>query len=295
MKMLTAYVFTALYISGPIWTIISSIPAFNRGHASLEKLEQLGLVLADVATPAQNGVSEHGTSSGSRRTPPLIEFQDVTFRHIQSVTGEDFVFGPINLVLQPGELVFIIGGNGSGKSTLAKLLTGLYMPDSGRINIDGNPVYAEESDAYRELFSAVFSDFYLFDRLLGLGKAGTIQAKAWEYLVALDLSHNVKINENSFSTTALSQGQRRRLALLTALIEDRPVYVLDEWAADQDPGFREIFYLKLLPELRNLGKTVVVITHDDRYFHLGDRVVKLDYGKVVDTIEAKAGAGFLRS
>lgn len=295
MKMLTAYVFIALYMMGPLWSIIYSIPAFNRGYASLEKLEQLGLVLADVATPAQNRASEHGALSESRRTPPLIEFQDVTFRYDQRGNGDGFVFGPINLVLQPGELVFIIGGNGSGKSTLAKLLTGLYTPDSGRIRIDGSPVSAEESDAYRQLFSAVFSDFYLFDRLLGLGKAGKVQANAREYLVSLELSHKVTINGNSFSTTALSQGQRRRLALLAAYMEDRPIYVLDEWAADQDPGFREIFYLKLLPELRNMGKTVVVITHDDRYFHLGDRVVKLDYGKVVETRESAAGAGFLRS
>lgn len=294
-KMVTAYVFIALYIMGPVWNIISSIPTFDRGHASLEKLEQLGLVLTDVATPAQKRASEHGALGESRRTPPLIEFQDVTFRHVQPEDGDGFVFGPINLVLQPGELVFIIGGNGSGKSTLAKLLTGLYTPDSGRIRIDGSPVSAEESDAYRQLFSAVFSDFYLFDRLLGLGKAGTLQAKAREYLVSLDLSHKVKINGDSFSTTALSQGQRRRLALLTAYMEDRPIYVLDEWAADQDPAFREIFYLKLLPELRNMGKTVVVITHDDRYFHLGDRVVKLDYGKVIDPTESAADVAFLRS
>lgn len=287
MKMLTAYVFVALYMMGPIWSIINSIPIFNRGYVSLEKLEQLGLVLADVTAPAQNRTSEHAALRGSRRTPPLIELQDVTFRHLQRGDDEGFVFGPVNLALDPGELVFIVGGNGSGKSTLAKLLTGLYAPDSGRILIDGSPVSAQGSDAYRQLFSAVFSDFYLFDRLLGLGKSTVAQAKAREYLVALDLSHKVDIHGNSFSTTALSQGQRRRLALLSAYMEDRPIYVLDEWAADQDPGFRETFYLKLLPELRNLGKTVVVITHDDRYFHLGDRVVKLDYGKVVNAAEAE--------
>jgi putative ATP-binding cassette transporter len=295
MKLLTAYVFIALYTMGPLWGIIYSIPNINRGQISLEKLEQLGLALCDVATPAQNRANENSAVSDPRRTPPLIEFQDVTFRYVQGGDGDGFVFGPINLVLQPGELVFIIGGNGSGKSTLAKLLTGLYAPDSGRICIDGSPASAEDSDAYRQLFSAVFSDFYLFDRLLGLGKVGRVQAKAREYLVSLELSHKVKIDGNCFSTTALSQGQRRRLALLAAYLEDRPIYVLDEWAADQDPGFREIFYLKLLPELRNMGKTVVVITHDDRYFHLGDRVVKLDYGKVIDATESAAGAAYLRS
>jgi putative ATP-binding cassette transporter len=240
-KMLTAYVFIALYTMGPLWSIIYSIPDFNRGQASLEKLEQLGLVLADVATPAQNRASEHGALSEPRRTAPLIEFQDVTFRYVQGGNGDGFVFGPINLVLQPGELVFIIGGNGSGKSTLAKLLTGLYTPDSGRIRIDGSPVSPADSDAYRQLFSAVFSDFYLFDRLLGLGKAGSVLGNAREYLVSLELAHKIKIDRNCFSTQRL-QGQRRRLAL-----PQRIWKTVRSMSSTNGPptisGFREIFYL----------------------------------------------------
>ena len=69
---------------------------------------------------------------------------------------------------------------------------------------------------------------------------------------------------------------------MTAFLEDRAIYVFDEWAADQDPHHREIFYKRLLPELKANGKTVFVISHDDRYYHLGDRVVKLEYGKVVE-------------
>jgi putative ATP-binding cassette transporter len=297
LKTLTAYIFIALYMMSPIWGVIGTIPSFSRGQASLEKLEGLGFSLADIhAAPADTarGVEELGGLARSGE-PPLIEFRDVAFRYGPSDDRESFSVGPINLTLQPNELVFIIGGNGSGKSTLAKLLTGLYTPESGAIWVDGQPIKAAEMDSYRQLFSTVYSDFYIFDRLLGLSQSKEVVARAHEYLAALDLKHKVELEGRTFSTTALSQGQRRRLALLCAYMEDRPVYVLDEWAADQDPEFRRIFYTKLLPELRRSGKTVVVITHDDRYFHLGDCVVKLDYGRIIDVTRRDVPAESLRA
>jgi putative ATP-binding cassette transporter len=178
-----------------------------------------------------------------------------------------------------GELVFLTGGNGSGKTTLAKLLMGLYIPEGGEVLIDGQKVTDETRDAYRQSFSAVFSDYFLFDSLLGVESA-EVDTRARAYLDELQLNHKVEITEGVLSTTDLSSGQRKRLALLTAYMEDRPVYLFDEWAADQDPQFKEIFYYQLLPELRSRGKLVIVISHDDRYYHIADRVIKLDYGKV---------------
>ncbi len=130
-----------------------------------------------------------------------------------------------------------------------------------------------------EYFSVVFSDFYLFDALLGL-RGADLDARATRYLMELELDDKVQIRDGAFSTTALSQGQRKRLALLTAFLEDRPIYVFDEWAADQDPHYREIFYRRLLPDLKARGKTVLVISHDDRYYHLASRIIRLEYGKV---------------
>ncbi|SLM49152.1 ATP-binding protein SyrD (fragment) [Nitrospira japonica] len=127
----------------------------------------------------------------------------------------------------------------------------------------------------------VFSDFYLFDKLLGLDES-SIESQAHSYLARLQIDHKVTINGRAFSTTELSQGQRKRLALVTAYLENRTIYVFDEWAADQDPEYKEVFYRQLLPDLRARGKSVIVITHDDRYFHLGDRVVKLEEGRIVD-------------
>lgn len=143
----------------------------------------------------------------------------------------------------------------------------------------GQSITDASREWYRQQFSVVFSDFYLFDRLLGLDDFNR-DRQTQDYLEQLHLEHKVKINNGAFSTTALSQGQRKRLALLTAYLEDRAIYVFDEWASDQDPAFKKIFYMQLLPELRSRGKAIVVVSHDDRYFDQADRIVKLDYGKV---------------
>jgi putative ATP-binding cassette transporter len=157
------------------------------------------------------------------------------------------------------------------------------------------PIDDTVRDGYRQLFSVVFTDFYLFDKLLGLEQQ-EIDSRAFDYLRMLQLDHKVQVEDGTLSTLDLSQGQRKRLALLTAFLEDRPVYLFDEWAADQDPQYKEVFYLKLLPELKARGKTVLVISHDDRYYHLGDRIVKLENGQLIsDTpaMPAPAAAGRL--
>src|SRR6185369_2296345 len=135
-------------------------------------------------------------------------------------------------------------------------------------------------EQFRQLFSVVFSDFFLFETMLGLGDID-VDSRARQYIELLQLQHKVEVKDGKLSTLDLSQGQRKRLALLTAYLEDRTFYVFDEWAADQDPFFKEIFYLQLLPELKARGKTVLVISHDERYYYVADRFVKFDYGMIV--------------
>jgi putative ATP-binding cassette transporter len=270
---LGSYVLTVLMLRTPMETLNNTLPTLTTAAVALRKIDQLTGELAKRPSDLD----------GDGAPPPAawsrLELRGVTHAY-RGESGEgDFLLGPVDLDLTPGELVFIVGGNGSGKTTLAKLLLGIYAPEAGEIRVDGEPVTDATRDAYRQRFSAVFSDFFLFDALLGL-EHPELDRRAAEYLRTLHLQHKVQVEGGRLSTTDLSAGQRKRLALLAAYLEDRPVYLFDEWAADQDPHFKEVFYLRLLPELKARGKTVLVISHDDRYYHVADRIVKLDEGTI---------------
>lgn len=279
---LTGFTLCLLYLMGPMQMIMNTLPTLGRANVALRNVEQLGLTLAAQMEEGRPLTSEAGSAAPWKR----LELAGVSVTYPRGDGGGSFLLGPLNLTFPAGQMVFLTGGNGSGKTTLAKLLTGLYAPESGEIRMDGHCVRDDEREQYRQQFSVVFSDFYLFESLLGL-EAPELDEKATNYLARLELTHKVSVEGGRLSTTELSQGQRKRLALLTAWLEDRPVYVFDEWAADQDPVFRDIFYYELLSDLKARGKTVFVISHDDRYYHVGDRVIKFDSGQVVSDSPAK--------
>nr|WP_256433578.1 MULTISPECIES: cyclic peptide export ABC transporter [unclassified Myxococcus] len=271
MSTLAAYALVVLYLQQPLDGLMNQWPALSRSHVAMKKLEKLGLSLADPEPPADGAVPTKFER---------VELVDITHTYYREQDGATFTLGPINTMMRRGELVFLVGGNGSGKTTLAKLLTGLYSPEKGELRVDGVPITAANRRSYRQLFSSVFFDFHLFERMLGLDQPG-LEEKAKGFLSRLQLQHKVRVEDGKLSTVSLSQGQRKRLALLTSFLEDRPIYVFDEWAADQDPLFRELFYREMLPALKNQGKLVFVISHDDRYFHLADRLLKLESGQLV--------------
>jgi putative ATP-binding cassette transporter len=271
----TGYVLAFLLLAPTLQSMTSALPALGQAALSLDKIESLR---AELARPQEASAPVPGAIRLSDSWKKLSTSQIVhSYRHEDD--GSMFTLGPADLEILRGELVFITGGNGSGKTTLIKLLAGLYEPARGEIRLDNVAITGANREEYRQLFSAVFSDFFLFERLLGF--SGT-EESAQEYLQRLRLEHKVSIKQGRFSTTQLSQGQRKRLALLVAYLEDRPVYIFDEWASDQDVFFRNVFYNEILPDLRQKEKTVLVISHDDRYYHLADRIIKLDYGQVVE-------------
>ena len=271
---LVAYTLLALEVSGTIDSLLGLIPSVHRAQISLRKVEELGLSLVD-----DEESEESDQTPDSAPTLQKLELVNVSHAYYRVEEENFFQLGPLNLTFRPGELVYLIGGNGSGKTTLAKLLTGLYAPEAGQIRLNGQPIDDKNRDDYRQLFTVVFAESYLFENLLGLEQP-ELDKQATKYLQKLKIDHKVEVKDGKLSTLDLSHGQRKRLALLIAYLEDRPFYVFDEWAASQDPIFKDIFYLELLPELKERGKTVLVITHDDRYFELADRIIKLEYGKV---------------
>jgi putative ATP-binding cassette transporter len=279
---LTGYAFAMLYMIGPMWGLLGMVPTLSRGQVAVEKIEALGLALDEGG---REGGAERPVAPGRH----CVELSRAVFTYEAKTDDErSFSLGPLDLSIRSGELVFIIGGNGSGKSTFVKVLTGLYLPQEGQVRLNDEVITPATQDWYRQHFAAVFSDFYLFKKLLGLDPSLVAkQADGW--LKTLHINHKVTIEQGEYSTVHLSQGQRKRLALVTAMLEDRPFYVFDEWAADQDPQYKDVFYGELLPDLRARGKGVIVVTHDDRYFHVGDRVLKLDDGRIVET---STGAAF---
>lgn len=273
-QILTGYALTILFMRGHIMGVMTTIPVLARARVSLRKVETLGISLTIIDSPADADPERQPISPWN-----ILELRGATHTYYREKEDNNFVLGPLDITLLPGELVFIVGGNGSGKTTLAKMIAGLYTPEGGELLINGVQVTEKNQDDYRQLFSGVFTDFHLFEILLGIEKVN-LDERARLYLNEFHLEHKVEVKDGALSTTKLSHGQRKRLALLTAYLEDRPIYIFDEWASGQDPVFKEIFYLQLLPELKAKGKTVLVISHDDRYYAVADRIIKLENGKI---------------
>lgn len=273
-SVVTSYVITIIFMMTPLRVLLSNLPLFGQASVAIEKIESLGLSLAAHTTELEsiNSLPEQNEWKS-------LKLQKVTHAYRREQKDNYFILGPLNVTFYRGELVFLIGGNGSGKSTLIKLLAGLYVAESGEILLDEQPITEANREWYRQKFSVVFSDFYIFDRLLGLDKSH-FDNQTQYYLHQLQLNGKVKVKQGIFSTTVLSQGQRKRLALLTAYIENRDIYIFDEWASDQDPLFKKVFYTQILPDLKKKDKTVFVISHDDQYFAQADRIIKLDNGQI---------------
>ena len=270
----SGYTLVFLFMMSPLSIVTGSLPMFGRAKIALGKVQKLGDVLATVTLTNTKVIKPACWAEFN-----TLSLQAVSHSFHREKENRNFTLGPINLDFKAGELVFLIGGNGSGKTTLAMLLLGLYVPEHGVIRLNGEIVTDANREAYLQNFSVVFSDFHLFDDLFGFD-SDTVQTQVLDYLERLHLQHKVSFDNGKFSTLDLSQGQRKRLALLIAYLEDRPFYVFDEWAADQDPEFKDLFYTELLPALTAQGKTVLAITHDDRYFHLADRCIKLEEGQI---------------
>lgn len=268
-KSVASYVFILLYMTGPVHGILNTIPNAIEVRISLKRINSL---LSHISNSIDEEGNEVCCSDGVNISLRLNEIEYVYDKEDE----RSFKIGPISYEFNSGEIIFITGGNGSGKSTLAKLITGLYKPSKGDITLNNSKISGR---ILSENYSTVFGDFYLFDKLYGIDYKDK-EEEIKKYLEILQLDKKVEIKGGKFSTTKLSTGQKKRLALLVAYLEDRPIYLFDEWAADQDPEFRRFFYDTLLPELKDCGKCVIAVTHDDHYFNLADKIIKMEMGKV---------------
>ncbi len=274
-----------MFIVGVCMGIVQTIPILQAANAASDNIDRLEARLRAIAAATELDDRE------PRKSFDRIELRNVMFHYIHKSSEAVFQVGPVDFTLRSGDLVFITGGNGSGKSTLLKVLAGLYQPDSGEILLDGVRVDESNRDAYRALIAAIFVDYHLFQRLYGI--ADPDPAEVDRLLTEFRLREKTRLTGGEFGTLDLSGGQRKRIALLVSLLEKRPILLLDEWTADQDPDFRRKFYDELLPTLKEAGKTVVVITHDDRYLdelHLPARRLRMDEGRFVEQHSVESGS-----
>jgi cyclic peptide transporter len=276
--LITSYFVVITFVAGSVDFVISGVSTMAKA-----------MVSARVISTMKLGEDNHADSA-----PACDGLQDWKQIHFDAVRydagladGQSFALGPVSLTLRRGEVLFLVGGNGSGKSTYAKVLNGLYQRSGGTIRVDSREIPVDTTVSYRSLFSTVYSDYFLFQSVLDRSGNPVGDAETRDKLALLRMEGKVSAHDGAWSTTALSQGQRKRLALLQCWLDDASVYVLDEWAADQDPGYRAHFYEVLLPIMKSQGKTLVIISHDERYFHLADRVCKFDSGTIVHADEVE--------
>lgn len=295
-----AGVMAALFLIGPIGTVATAVPVVDDAERALAAIRSVQHRLTAGGSELQGDAArgsatsrevagqpdeDDGGTSATAEAAAAMDFRGVRELRLEaacfqyrSVAGEPgFGVGPLDVSFRAGEITFITGGNGSGKSTMLQLVTGLARPQAGRILVDGVEVQAHQAQAWRDCIAAVFSDYHLFATLYGVPPASL--ARVPDLLALLEMDDKVSFDGRGFSTVSLSSGQRKRLALIAAMLEDKPVLILDEWAADQDPHFRRIFYEHLLPDLRAQGRMVICVTHDDRWFDIADQVLAMEEGQ----------------
>lgn len=266
---------TTLFIWSSLQALLDIYLAYVRANDAFVNIVELEQQLEG---PQRRDVKPSSAYDPWQGKWSALGLHQVVYDYAKTDGESTFHLGPVDLTIEKGEVIFIVGGNGSGKSTLLKVMTGLYPPTSGNVFLGDEELLPETGEAYREMISVIFSDFHLFSKAYGLLNVETEAVQA--LLQEMHIDHKTSFKNGEFTRQKLSTGQKKRLAMVIALLDDRPVLVLDEWAADQDPEFRKYFYENMIPSLKRKGKTIIAVSHDDRYFHVADRVVQLEYGQI---------------
>ncbi|MDN5621377.1 MAG: multidrug ABC transporter permease/ATP-binding protein [Psychrobacter sp.] len=299
MGIATTFSLTILFMQSPLLHAVGAYPTLQTAQVALDKIQSLELAeyqplfrtdntsqhwqtisLTDVSY--RYNVSNNNVSNASNSSVSNSNDTDAQTLIAKDSDHSGNILKDVNLTLQRGDVVFLIGANGSGKSTLAKIITGIFTPTTGAVTIDKQPVDSQNNADYRQLYSAIFSDQHIFKQLIGRQGRQPDEALVNAWLHKLDLQDKISVADNQLSTDKLSQGQRKRLAMLIAVAEQKDILLLDEWAADQDPAFRRVFYQTLIPELKALGKTLFIISHDDGYFEHADRLLLMKEGRLIE-------------
>lgn len=264
------FIVPLLMVFGPMTIVMSIVGIFYSAKIALTKIHALHVKKLSFA---------------KKNIIPFksVQINNIEYVYTTGVEDKNFVVGPVNFNIEPGKVIFIIGGNGSGKTTLIKLITGLYKISAGKIIVNERELVNEEDVmCYQSYLGVICQTPYIFSTALAINLVAK-QDELLDYLKLFELQDKVVLEGNEFTNLeSLSYGQKKRLGLLMVLLEDKPIYIFDEWAADQDPHFRKIFYLTILPKLKSAGKAIIAVTHDDEYFSQADKIIKLREGQQLE-------------
>lgn len=271
---IAAFTTSVLFMMAPVTQLVMFFPVYNSFKIAVERI---------------NGISRQlerfGSMPEKRHDAPWefgqLRFEDIVYRYNED-DPQSFVVSMPEFTVNKGDIIFIVGGNGSGKTTFINLLTGLYRPQRGKVFVDDREITWDEFYTYSDQMAVVFSDHHLFSNNYDGHDLSEENPELTHYRNLLNLEGILRIEkELNRADIRLSKGQQKRLALLLAMMEQKPLLILDEWAAEQDPGNRRYFYTCLLDTLKNMGKTIIAISHDDDFYYTASRVVKFNYGKIV--------------
>lgn len=267
------FIFTLLFISGPINRLLVLQNTIQRLRVSYTRVKSVFSHIKSLKR-APLDYSNVDVSDNNIQEFQCIDFKGVSYKY------SDFYLHPIDLKIKRGEVLFIVGGNGSGKSTFLNLLTGLSEPLDGEIEVMSN-IKITHQEFCQSYIAAVFADSYITK----FNYSSYVLQKNHNYSKWLTFFKMDSVVQNDTEEAArrpFSKGQSKRMSLILALMECKPILILDEWAADQDPEFRKYFYEEIIPFLKSKGKTIVAVSHDDKYFKVADRIIKFEEGKVVN-------------
>jgi putative ATP-binding cassette transporter len=270
------YIFAVIYCIGPVSNLVGVIPIIAHASVAAGRIDKL---MRSLDNGANSCVYPAKDQNKIAKRVNKLELRDIAYVYEKGNGSKGFAVGPLNLVLNAGDIVFLTGGNGSGKSTLVKLIAGLYFPKKGDVKLNGIKINENNLEWYYEHFGIIFSDCYLFENLIGEGEK-TLSDEAKRYLKRFRVNNKTRIHEGRFASLDLSDGERKRIALISMLLQDKDIYIFDEWAANQDVEFKKMFYAEILRTLKLRRKIVLVITHDDQYFRFADRIVRMDVGTI---------------
>jgi putative ATP-binding cassette transporter len=268
----TQIALVVFYLQGPLAVMLDMVQRWTYARIAFANLARLKLDRANADPPP----------FGAEQTPPdEIRFSGIRFSYLKQGDEPAFSIGPIDLRLRRGEVTFITGGNGSGKTSLCRILCGLYSPSAGSIfTSDGNELDAAE---LRSHAVALFSDFYPFDHIptAAAEPGDDLKHRVDQLLAQFRLTGKTQLDGARWSTTSLSSGQSRRLALISVLLEKKSLYIFDEPTADQDAEMRRFFHDTIIPDLKRRGKMIVIISHDENYFNTADRLHVMKEGRLL--------------